>query len=212
MTVGGNAKPNSTFTLPDNLPIKMPFAIEAAIDSLPVFYSSSVIHSILDPLIELMNDGDYQMITRACPSTQQDGGSNTILGNQTYEDQISVPAGSFLIMVGGISNQVEGFRVHWYDAGAQADLMNGYVHFNSLSGRFTQLPQTGTGMLTTLTGDKNLFILPSPLTITSPGQLNVQITNLSANTAVIDMAYYFAAPVGGFAKVTGAWVGNAVNK
>lgn len=219
MNVGGNAKPNSSFTLPDRLPILMDFPLETAIVSLPVFYANSVVHSILEPLIELMNDGDYQLIVRACPSTQQDGGSNTILGNQTYEDQISVPTGSFLIMVGGIAKEITdgepdnlGFRVKWYDSGAQADLMGGYVHSNLLSGRFTQLPQTGTGMLTTVTGNKNLFILPSPLTITSPGQLNVQITNLSANTAVIDMAYYFAAPIGGFAQVKGAWVGNAVNK
>lgn len=212
MNVGGNLKPNSTFTLPDQLPILMDFPLETAIVSLPVFYANSVVHSILEPLIELMNDGDYQMIVRACPSTQQDGGSNSILGNQTYEDQISVPTGSFLIMVGGISDQTEGFRVKWYDAGAQAPLMGGYVHSNLLSGNFLQNPQTGTGMLTTVTGNKNLFILPSPLTITSPGQLNVQITNLSGETALIDMAYYFAAPIGGFAKVTGAWVGNAVNK
>jgi hypothetical protein len=207
---------NTNFRLPDSGRIIMPFAVEAAVASLPVFCASPGQASILDKLIEFLVDGNYQLIIRACPTTQQQANSNVFLANQSYEDQISVPTGSFLTMIGGIisgDTDHKGFRVQFYDAGAQAQISDGYVHSNTISGRYTQLPQTGQGMLTTVSADKNLFILPSPLSITSPGQLNVQITNLNGQTATIDMAFFFAAPFGSnLPTVNGAIIGNAVSK
>lgn len=203
---------NGTFTLPDSGRLIMPFDIEAAISSLPVFCASPGQASVIDTVLEFLVQDGYQLIMRACPSTLQQGASNDVLGYQTYEDQISVPAGSFLTMLGAITNQTEGFRFKLYDAGAQADLSDGFIHSNCMTGRFTQLPQTTIGMLTSLTSNKNLFILPSPLSITSPGQLNVQITNLSASTARIDMAFYFATFVGHYANVASARVANSVSR
>jgi hypothetical protein len=130
-----------------------------------------------------------------------------------FEDQISVPHGSFLTMIGGITTQPTfGFRFQIYDASAQAAISDGFVNSQCCTGRFKQLPQTGTGMLTTVSSDKGLFILPAPLAISSPGQLNIQIVNLAPVTATIDMAFYFAVPVGSFSQTNGAVVGNAVNR
>jgi hypothetical protein len=205
---------NTNFQLPPSGKIIMPFPVEAAVTSLPVFCASEGQASVLAKLVEFLEDGNYQWIVRACPTTQQQGPSNVVLPNQSFEDQISVPVGSFLIAIGGISTDlVNGFRVQFYDAGAQATISDSYMNFNNISGRFSQLPQTGIGMLTTVSAAKNLFILPSPLSITSPGQLNVQITSLSSQTTTIDMAFFFAAPFGNnLQEVNGAVIGNAVSK
>lgn len=208
---------NTRFQLPPTGQILLPFDATSAITSLPVYCANAGQEEILANLVAFLEDGDYsyQFISRACPTTQQQGGSNTILGFQSFEDQISVPTGSFLTMIGGISSQGAtngGFRVRFYDAGAQATISDGWVNANTIVGRFKQLPQTGTGMVTSVNADEGLFILPSPLAITSPGQLNVEITNLSPNMAIIDMAFYFATPVGYFNQVIPAWAGNAVNK
>lgn len=190
----------------------MPFALEAAVASLPVYCANEGQSGIIDTLIEFLVDGGYQWSVRACPTTLQQGGSNTILANQTFEDQISVPAGSFLTMIGGISTQPTfGFRFRMYDAGAQAYISDGFVREGCSSGRYLPTANTGTGQLITLTGNKNLFILPSPLSISSPGQLQVQITNLANVTATIEMAFIFATPIGGM-SISGAVIGNSVSK
>ena len=213
----------TNFHLPNSGTILMPFDATAFVTSFPVYCANEGQADNIRNLTQFLEDGDYtyQFITRACPTTQQQGGSNIILANQGYEDQISVPTGSFLTMIGGIS-QISGgedappvagkFRVQFYDAGAQATISDSWVPSDAISGRFTQLPQTGSGMLTTVSGNKNLFILPSPLSITSPGQLNVQIVNLEDVTAEIDMAFFFAAPIMGYNPVDPAWIGNAVGR
>ena len=193
----------------------MPFDVGAAVTSLPVFCASPGQASVLEKVVNFLEDGNYQLSIRACPSTLQQGASNVFLPMQSFEDQISVPAGSFLTMIGGkITGNTDGnlFRVQFYDAGAQAPISDNYVNSNCISGRFDQLPQTGTGMLTTVSASKNLFILPSPLSISSPGQLNVMITSLSAQTVTIDMAFFFAVPMAGYNTVNGAIIGNAVRK
>jgi hypothetical protein len=206
---------NTNFQLPPSGKIIMDFPVEAAVRALPVFCASEAQASVLDKLMQFIEDGNYQLVIRACPTTLQQGASNVVLANQSFEDQISVPTGSFLIAIGGISTDlVNGFRCQFYDAGAQAAISDGYVNFNNITGYYAQLPQTGTGMLTSTDGANNLFILPSPLSITSPGQLNVQITSLSPNTTIIDMAFFFAAPFGNdtMQEVNAAVVGNAVSK
>lgn len=208
---------NTNFWLPPSGKLILEFPVEAAVRALPVFCASEAQASVLDNLIEYLEDGNYQWMVRACPTTQQQGNSNVILPYQSFEDQISVPTGSFLIAIGGkITGNDDGnlFRVQFYDAGAQATISDGFINSNTIAGRYSQLPQTGTGMLTTVGGDKNLFILPSPLSITSPGQLNVQITSLSAQTTTIDMAFFFAAPFGAdsMQEVGAAIIGNAVGR
>jgi hypothetical protein len=203
----------TNFRLPPGGQLILPFEKGSAVTSLPVFCASHGQAAVLEMLTQFMEGEDFQFITRACPSTQQQSFSNTIPANQTYEDQISVPAGSFLIMIGGISTDpVSGFRVFLYDAGAQAPLCDAFVNGNCISGNFTQLPQTGTGMLTTVSGNKNLFILPAPIAMASPGQLNVQIVNLSQASATIEMAFIFAAPIAPMGKVEPSWVGNSVGR
>lgn len=203
---------SGTFTLPPSGRLLLPFVKEAAIESLPVFCSNHLQATVASYLTRFLLE-DYHLAIRASPSTQQTGPSNVILSNQTFEDQLSISAGSFLTMIAGHTDQTDAaFRVKWYDAGAGEYSMDDYCHSATITGQFTQLPRTGTGQLTTVGQDKNLFILPSPLAITHPGQLNISIVNLSANTATIDMAFFFASPNGHMDIVTAAAVTNSVKR
>lgn len=219
-----NLQTNNNFTLPSEGRILMPFSVEAAINSLPVFCASPGMAGILDNVLEYLIQGGYQWIVRTAPSTQQQGGSNIIEANQSFEDQISVPTGSFLLMVGGVgfiqsdpsssANPYDtvdsNFRTKWYDAGAQAAISDGFVHAIATTGKF--IPNNNVRQLTTVSSNKNLFILPSPLSITSPGQLNVQVVNLKSQRIQIDMAFFFAAPMNQSAITKGAVIGNAVGR
>lgn len=201
---------NNGFTLPASGRLLLPFDVDAAIMSLPVYCGSPYQASVISYATRFLYE-DYHFTVRACPSTLQQGGSNTILAMQSFEDNINVPAGSFLVAVAGKTNQTDAaFRTRWYDAGAQDYISDGFVHSNCCTGRFVPdaVPLDGS----TLTGSKNLFILPSPLSITAPGQLNVQIVNLSANTAIIDMAFFFAVPNGNMGQTNAAVIGNAVRR
>lgn len=201
------------FTLPPS-GLRFPFDTAAAPESLAVFCGSPQQATVISYATRFLLE-NYHFAVRACPSTQQQGGSNTILANQSFEDQISIPAGSFLTMVAGHTDQTDaGFRTRWYDAGAQQYVSDGFIHQNMCSGQFTPFVGNGSGFVDggSLNGSKNLFILPAPLSITSPGQLNVQIVNLSANTAVIDMAFFFACPNGHMQAVVAGKPTNLVNR
>ena len=189
---------NHTFTLPEAGMLLMPFDIESAVESLPVYCGSEQQASVIKYLTRFL-EGGYHLEVRACPSTLQQGNSNVIAANQQYEDQISIEAGSFLTMIGGRSTAGSinpGFRVNVYDAGAQVSLTNGFIHSGSISGRIDYDPNNPIIDGATLTQNRAMFILPAPLAISSPGQLNIQIVNLATVTATIEMAFYFAVPNG----------------
>lgn len=226
-----NLQTNNGFTLPSSGRILMPFSVEAAIASLPVFCASPGMAGVLDTLLESLIQGGYQWIVRTAPTTQQQNGSNLVLANQGFEDQISVPTGSYLTMVGGIgiiqsdpssptnpyNTLSTNFRTKWYDAGAQSDLSDGFVHADATAGKFvpnslTTKVSLTAGQVSNLTGNKNLFILPSPLSITNPGQLNVQVVNLLAQSMTIEMCFVFAAPMNNSAITKGAVIGNSVGR
>lgn len=204
------------FTLPSGGEILLDFDVCAYLNSLAAYQHTETAMSRIDPLKEFQYDGGYAGTVRTCPSTQQQNASNAIPANSMFEDQLSVPEGSFLTMIGGISFLASGafgkFRVRIYDVGAQSYLSDDFVQAANLSG-YVQGNAVATGFVdgATLgqTGSNGLFILPSPIAVSSPGQLTVQIVNLENSSVTIDMAFYFAVPLHGLAKVEAAWVSNA---
>lgn len=203
------------FTLPDG-GMRLPFDIDAAISSFATYCANGMQASIGEYLTRFLAGG-YHLSIRACPSTQQQTPTNVIAAQQQIEDQLSVPIGSFLIMVGGFNTVAAGqtnlgFRCAWYDAGSQQTDTDNFINGNMISGFFNQLPQTGQGMLTSVTNSESLFILPSPLVITNPGQLNVKIVNLSQVQTTVDMAFYFACPNGTGGELGMAAVPNSVTR
>lgn len=209
----------------------IPFSYDAALTSLPAYCASHRTGSLLDPLIEFLNDGSYLLAIRSIPSTQQQNASNLIQPNQTYEDNINVPEGSFLMMIGAVGLdgtqtgvQTAGkFRVRLYDVGSQSYLSDDFVHMLNLGGNIVSSPLTGQpfygqqqnymqGLGTNQQTTHGMFILPSPIAISSPGQLTVQIVNLSDSANEVDMAFYFAIPIGKHTPVSPASVSGNFNR
>lgn len=224
----------ANFTYPDS-GLKIPFSYDAALRSLPAYCASHRTGSLLDPLAEFLNDGSYVLGIRSVPSTQQQNASNLIQPNQTYEDNINVPQGSFLMMIGAvgldgtqIAGQIAGnFRVRLFDVGSQSYLSDDFVHALSIGGSIISPKQTGQpfygqqlnyatatgqGLGTNQLATHGMFILPSPVAISSPGQLNIQIVNLSNNVNQVDMAFYFAIPIGSHTPVSAASVSGNFNR
>lgn len=210
-----------------NSGLGIPFSYDAALQSLPAYCSNGKTSSLLDPLLEFLNDGTYLLAIRSVPSTQQQNASNLIQPNQTYEDNINIPEGSFLTMIGAVGldgsqtgTQTAGkFRVRLYDVGSQSYLSDDFVHCFNLGGNIVSPPltnqpfygqqqnyvtATGQGLGTNALSGHGLFILPSPIAVSSPGQLTVQIVNLSNSANTVDMAFYFAIPIGNHIPVSPA--------
>ena len=219
----------ANFSYP-NEGLKIYFATDGATTSLPVYGGKP--SKLLDPALEFMNDGSYILGIRSIPSTQQQNASNLIQPNQTYEDNINVPEGSFLTMIGAVGLdgsqtgvQTSGlFRVRLFDVGSQSYLSDDFVHCLNLGGNIVSSPVANgqpfdgqqqnfvRGLGTNPLNGHGLFILPSPIAISSPGQLTVQIVNLSNNANEVDMAFYFAIPVGQHTQVSPASISGNFNR
>lgn len=174
----------------------LPFDIASSLDSLPLYAQSEHTNFLIETAKMILWDDRYHFEARAVPSTLQQGNSNLIVANQQYEDQISVSSGSFLLGIGAIGWQYANaqgsgnvttthanYRIRLYDAGAQDWISDDFVRAPNISGN-----SSGTYV--------GPFWLPSPLSITSPGQLNVSIVNLDAVAISVEMAFFFAAPNG----------------
>lgn len=199
---------SDSFTLPPEGKLILPFAIEAFASSCAVYCVNEGQAQQLEYLLNFLIEEGYHIAIRACPSTQQQSASNLIAANQSYEDQISVPAGSFLTAIGiftvtSDASPNSGFRIYLRDAGAQEYFSDDFVHSSLLGGNYTG---PLTGQATQAVNAKGLYILSSPISIASPGQINVQIVNLNQVAATIEMAFYFACPNSEFAPVIRAVV------
>lgn len=186
---------SDSFTLPPSGKLLLPFAIEAFASSAAVYCVNEGQAQALEYMLNFLIEEGFHIAIRACPSTEQQQASNVIAASGSFEDQISVPAGSFLTAIGiftKVSSGVEnGFRIFLRDAGAQEYLSDDFIHSKNLGGSYrgsSDVVATGADQV------KGLYILPSPISIASPGQLNVQIVNLNQVSATIEMAFYFAVP------------------
>lgn len=203
---------NTGFTPPDG-GFVMPFDVNAYLNALPAYQHSEVAVQRLDNLRRFQEDGNYVSSIRACPTTLQQTSSNVVAANAMFEDQISVPEGSFLLMIGGVSVVSAGvfgkFRIRIYDVGSQCYLSDDFVGNGNISG-YHQANQTGfvNGATVGQVGQNGLFMLESPIAVASPGQLAIQFVNLEASQVTIDMAFYFASPIHNKVEVTPAWASN----
>jgi hypothetical protein len=223
---------NGNFSYPDG-GLGIPFSYDAALRSLPAYCASHRTGSLLDPLAEFLNDGTYILGIRSIPSTQQQNASNLIQPNQTYEDNITVPEGSCLMMIGAVGldgtqtgvQTASKFRVRLFDVGSQSYLSDDFVHMLNIGGNISAQRLTGQpfyGQQQFASGYQGigadqlvthgLFILPSPIFVSSPGQLTVQIVNLSNSANTVDMAFYFALPIGNHQAISPASVSGNFNR
>jgi hypothetical protein len=124
-----------------------------------------------------------------------DSPNQAVGANATYEHRVTVPAGAFLWAVAGWSEQPEGFRVQIVDAATGRGLLSQSAYFTSAAG--------GPGFPAGVTDcygspvaiAQPLYVLPKPRVIIEPGQLRVQVTNLSPLVNGLQLVLHFAAPL-----------------
>jgi hypothetical protein len=115
-----------------------------------------------------------------------------VAAKAAYEGRVTVPVGSALWAISASSSQAEGFKLNILDGGSGAQLVSPQSpQFGSLSGQGSVTVKDSSGNAGSITSP--LFILPKYQILTEPGQLRVQITNLSASVNNIQVALHFAA-------------------
>lgn len=172
---------------------------ETALDNLAVYAANGLTSSMLDPLRMYLNAWNYALRIMVVP-----GSINAVIApSQSFEDQVSIVPGSYLTMITGAALNASnlaaltlGFRLQIYDQGAGRALYSTDVSGQSLSGGTFQTSAVGSEFDYLGTGQPlGPFILPSPLVVLKPGQLNVKVVNLDpVNAADIQVALFFAVP------------------
>lgn len=115
-----------------------------------------------------------------------------VAAKATYEDRVTVPAGSLLWAMSGTSSAAAGFTVQVTDAGTKKPLFSQPPFFSNATGQGSVSVPDCSGALQTLAHP--LFVLPRPLVILPPGQVGLQINNLAAAVNILQVCLFFAAP------------------
>lgn len=153
------------------------FPVTSALEALPLYQANGLVHSMLEPLKEVMNSGNY--FFRGVPIPRS--GNTNIGARATYEEQISIPNGSYLLyMTAQSATPFTRFRFNIFETGSKRSIATEHIK------AMVALPPPGFGITP--------FILPSPLVITREGQLGVSITNLSATAQECGLLLCFAVP------------------
>lgn len=163
-----------------------PYRDTAWLDSLPGYDSYPGVIGLLDGLRKIQESGSYYFQAFGVPAANADA---TLAGFDAFEEDISVVPDSVLTMVSSYSTQPEGFKVQVYDKGSKTTLFaSTFGKDESVFGQVRASPVYGTPW-------RGPHIMQSPFVVIRPGQVNVQLRNLSENNNVVQVAFYFAVPV-----------------
>lgn len=173
--------------------------------SLPAYACNPQAGQLLDPLSLYINAWNYAFRVMVVP------GSNNaqINPSQSVEDSINIDPGSYLTMITGSSLVVTdgngsvgntlglGFRLQIYDQGAGRAVYSTDVSGQAQSGAGSS-QHVAAGYEFDYLGNGfpfGPFILPSPLVVLRPGQLNIKVINLDpVNICDIQVVMFFAVP------------------
>lgn len=162
--------------------IQMPLSYH--LDYLPAFDLTDGLSELLDIARLVIDSENYYMRGYTWPPN----GSDTINALENFEGQISIPHGSIILSMTGYSNQTDGFKWELYDNGAKHTL------FGRTFGRDVDALGQGGGV-----GIPDTPVAPNmltaPMIVMPPGRLTLQLTNLSANNALIQIYFQVAVPI-----------------
>lgn len=175
--------------------LTLPSSLDEWINCRPAYNASPGNNRLLDQsrLFALVNP-NYYYYGYAFPKPEQ----ATIAPLQTFEDTIAVVPNSYLMYItaGFASAEPDigepGFDFNIYDKGANVYLgLNDMNFFRNTAG---DMQETIPGVSGDPTGP---WFLTAPYCVTPPGQLNLQLTNLSNNVEGLFMQVLlaFAVPV-----------------
>lgn len=168
------------------MPDTYPMALSEYLDYLPGYDLNDNASAALDVARAIIDSENYFMRGYVFPGN----GSDSLAGGDTFEGLISAPAHSIIISMTSYCSQPEGFKFQLYENGSKQNLF----------GR-TYARQDVTGMYQTHSGQ----VLPDrpigpawftdPLILIPPGRIVGQVTNMSANTATIQVYLQMAIPI-----------------
>lgn len=156
------------------------------LDSLPGYDMYPGVSQLLDGLRGIQESGSYYFQAFSVPASGDDA---NIAAFDSFEGEISIVPESILTMVSSYSTQAEGFKVQVYDKGSKTTLFAGtFGKDESIFGQIRAHPVYGDQY-------RGPHILAAPFVVVRPGQVNVEIRNMSASANVLQVAFYFAVPV-----------------
>jgi hypothetical protein len=168
------------------MPDTFPMALSEYLDYLPGYDLNDWSSEALNVARAVIDSENYFMRGYVFPGN----GSDSIAGGVTFEGLISAPAHSIILFMTGYSSSSAGFKFQLYENGSKQNLF----------GR-TYARQDVTGMYQTHGGE----ILPDvpigpawftdPMIIMPPGRIVGQVTNMSVDTATIQVYLQMAIPI-----------------
>lgn len=120
--------------------------------------------------------------------------NTSIAGNGTYEARVSVPVGSRIWGISGMSGQPEGATVQVTDSKTQKPLFSQPVDIANVTGGSLSVKDSA-GIAHTYKSP--LHLLAKSGLVLAPGILQVKIVNLSAVANKLQVALHFSVPNGG---------------
>lgn len=130
---------------------------------LPIFSSGYKIGaSLLEPLVAFAMEPGYSPYWFVTPQVN----NLPLAPNQVFEDNISVPDGSYLVALTYASNRDAGFKFNIYDSGSRKWLFNRDVFAKAMAG--------GAAIAAGIGAQPHILEEPYPIL----GPLNVILTNL----------------------------------
>lgn len=158
-----------------------PAALTDYLDELAIY--QHIEPGCLDMLKMIVRSNNYYWKGYATPT-----GGNVALGAlASFEDHVSVEPGSYITMIQGYCSNAAGFKFQIFDEGAKSYMYSRTwpIHYDV----------TGSEVATAGVVPFGPYILQSPMVILDPGLLTVEITNLAAMAANIQLLLCLAVPV-----------------
>ena len=143
--------------------------------------------SIIRPLLPFVRSNQYGRAEFVVPDVSR----QSFAARAQIEDQISVPAGSFLIMLTGFTDQTfpNDFMFTLADKGSGREYASQFTRYQAATGG-----NSTQSTVTAVQGRTMPLIVPSPWIVTEPGLVAVRISNLATVSAVINLCLVFAIP------------------
>jgi hypothetical protein len=139
--------------------------------------------SLLAKLEETNEGPDYYFHGGVAPKQYLQSG---IPGLVNVSDEFSLPEGTIIWGIGAYSDQPQGLKLQVFERGSQQNL------FGRTYGKDGVVTGQNDNSLTTPNG---IAILPDPIFVIPPGQIQIQIANLAQDTAMIQVFFACAVPL-----------------
>ena len=164
----------------------IPYDVNTLLNTLSGYDSSQGSSELLDLSRSINESGNYFWTGAVFPAIAQVPVFRVPALN-TINGSIQLPPGTFVVSISHKSDMPEGIKFKLYDKGTKASIFYGdYALASLVAGNEIELPLNepfGPGYLL------------SPFIITPPGVLNWELTNLSGESALIQVLCSCAVPI-----------------